>query len=139
MSGSGRADFHSDYGAFFNPRVSALIRLPKQWTARLSTGTGVFAPTPFTEETEAVGLSRVLPLRSLKAERAWSASADLGWSPSRVELNGSLFGSIIRNPVMLRPGESAGSLEIFNAGGTTRTVGSELLARVRRGDFGLVS
>ena len=139
LSGSGRADFHSDYGAFFNPRVSALIRLPKQWTARLSTGTGVFAPTPFTEETEAVGLSRVLPLRSLKAERAWSASADLGWSPSRVELNGSLFGSIIRNPVMLRPGESAGSLEIFNAGGTTRTVGSELLARVRRGDFGLVS
>ena len=27
LSGSGRVDFHSDYGTFFNPRVSALVRL----------------------------------------------------------------------------------------------------------------
>ncbi|MBI2816916.1 MAG: TonB-dependent receptor [Acidobacteria bacterium] len=138
LSGSGRVDFHSDYGTFLNPRISALIRLPKQWTARFSTGTGVFAPTPFTEETEAVGLSRLLPLSNLKAERAWSASADLGWSTSRVELNGSLFGSVIRNAIMLRPVAPDGGLQIFNAGGPSRTMGSELLARFRAGDFGLV-
>jgi len=137
LSGSGRADFHSDYGAFFNPRVSALVRLPRQWTVRLSTGTGVFAPTPFTEETEAVGLSRLLPLGNLETERAWSASADLGWQGSNVELNASFFGSVIRHPVMLRPAESGGLLEIFNASSPTRTMGTELLARLRRGDFGL--
>jgi len=136
LSGSGRFDFHSDYGTFFNPRFSALIRLPKQWTARLSTGTGVFTPTAFTEETEAVGLSHVLPLQNLEPERAWSASADLGWSGSSLELNGSVFGSNIRNSVLVRPVGS--SLEIFNAGGPTRTVGTEFLGRVRQGDFSVV-
>jgi len=139
LSGSGRADFHSEYGVFFNPRASALIRLPKQWTVRFSGGTGVFAPTPFTEETEAVGLSRLEPLGDLEAERAWSASADLGWTGTNVEFNGTLFGSVIRDAVMVRPGKSEGAIEIFNADEPTRTLGTELLARFREGDFAVVA
>jgi len=140
LSGSTRVDMHSAYGAFFNPRVSALIRLPRQFTTRVSTGTGVFAPSPFTEETEAVGLSSLSPLKNLQAERAWSASGDLGWSNSNVELNGSIFGSTIRHPVVLRRARAGApeELEIVNASGPTRTVGSELLARFRRRDFRLV-
>ena len=46
---------HSEYGTFFSPRVSALARAG-HWTSRLSVGTGFFAPTPLTEETEAAGL-----------------------------------------------------------------------------------
>jgi outer membrane receptor for ferrienterochelin and colicins len=138
LSGSGRVDFHSDYGSFFNPRLSALLRLPGNVTARLSTGTGVFAPTPFTEETEAVGLTNVLPLRNVKRERARSASADLGWTVAGLELNGSVFGSVIRDPLMLRlPATSDGSLEIVNAEGSARTIGTEFLARRRLGDFGI--
>ena len=140
LSGSGRLDAHNKYGAFLNPRFSALIRLPRKFTARLSTGTGVFAPTPFTEETEAVGLSKLQPLRNIKGERAWSASSDLGWSASHVELNGTVFGSIVRDPVMLRRSLSGGSdaLEIVNVMGPTRTMGTEFLARMHGGDFGLV-
>ena len=138
LSGSGRVDFHSDYGTFFNPRVSALVRLPREFTIRFSTGTGVFAPTPFTEETEAVGLSNLQQLRDLEAERAWSASADLGWKSSQLELNGSFFGSVIRDPIALRlPPSAGGSMEIVNAQAPTRTLGSEFLMRVRRGDFGI--
>jgi outer membrane receptor for ferrienterochelin and colicins len=138
LSGSGRVDFHSDYGTFFNPRVSALIRLPQNLTARLSTGTGVFAPTPFTEETEAVGLRNLQPLNNVEKERAWSASADLGWRGSLLEVNGSLFGSIIRDPIALRlPPAVGGPLEIVNADAPTRTVGTEFLSRLRRGDFGV--
>ena len=138
FSGSGRLDFHNRYGTFFSPRISALIRLPHAFTTRISTGTGVFAPTPFTEETEAVGLSNLQPLRSLKAEKAWSGSGDLGWSASHVEVNGTLFGSRITRPVMVRPpvGGSTG-FEIVNAPEPTRTVGTEFLARLRSGDFGL--
>jgi len=139
VSGSGRVDFHSDYGTFFNPRGSALLRLPHNVTARLSAGTGVFAPTPFTEETEAVGLTNLLNLRNVKVERAWSASGDVGWQTSHVELNGSLFGSVIRDPVMLRlPTPETRLMEIVNAAAPTRTVGTEFLARMRTGDFGLV-
>jgi iron complex outermembrane receptor protein len=136
LSGSGRFDFHSEYGSFFNPRVSALLRLPRQWVARVSTGTGVFAPTPFTEETEAVGLSRLLPPGDIKPERAWSASGDLGWSGSLVEINGTIFGSIIRHPVMLR--QAGDGLDIVNAPGPTRTAGSEFLTRIRREPLGIV-
>ena len=140
LSGSARVDAHSVYGGFFNPRVSALFRPTGQWTVRVSTGTGVFAPTPFTEETEAVGLSRLLPLRGVLPEKARSVSADVGWSSSHLELNGTLFGSVIRHPVMLRQSGSASpqSIELFNAGGPTRTAGSEFLARLRRGEFTLV-
>src|SRR6185503_14719689 len=85
FSASGRLDFHNRYGTFFNPRISALLRLPHGLTTRISSGTGVFAPTPFTEETEATGLSRIHPLSNVRAERAWSASGDLGWKSERFE------------------------------------------------------
>lgn len=140
LSGSARLDAHNVYGGFFDPRVSALFRPAPQWTIRVSTGTGVFTPTPFTEETEAVGLSRLLPLRDVKPERARSLSGDLGWSSSHLELNGTLFGSVIDHPVMLRQSATGPphSIEIFNAGGPTRTAGSELLARLHGADFALV-
>ena len=140
LSGSARVDAHSVYGGFFNPRISALFRPASQWTLRVSTGTGVFAPTPFIEETEAVGLSRLLPLRGVQPEKAWSVSSDVGWSSSHLELNGTVFGSLIRHPVMLRQAGMASpqSIEIFNAGGPTRTAGSEFLARLRQGEFTVV-
>jgi iron complex outermembrane receptor protein len=138
VSGSARLDVHNVYGGFFSPRISALFRPAAQWTVRISTGTGVFAPTPFTEETEAVGLSRLEPLKNVKPERAQSLSGDVGWSNSHLELNGTLFGSVIRHPVMLRQSpEGSESIEIFNAGGPTRTAGSELLARLHGGNFTL--
>ena len=133
LSGSGRADFHNKYGAFFNPRVSALVRLPAALTARVSTGTGVFAPTPFTEETEATGLSRLKPLGNIKAEHAWSSSADIGWKKPWLELNGTLFTSRIRNAVGLSE-----SNEILNASQPTRTVGTDVLARILAGEFNIV-
>jgi iron complex outermembrane receptor protein len=140
LSGSLRLDVHNRYAAFLNPRISALIRLPHQLKARISAGTGVYAPTPFTEETEAVGLSRLSALRDLTAERASSSSADIGWSNSHVELNATVFGSNIRHPIMLRqlPGGASTDLEIVNSHEPTRTIGSEFLARFRRGDLNLV-
>ena len=47
LSMSGRLDHHSEYGWFFSPRVSALLR-SGDWSTRLSTGTGFFGPTPLT-------------------------------------------------------------------------------------------
>jgi outer membrane receptor for ferrienterochelin and colicins len=140
LSGSARLDVHNKYGAFLNPRLSALVRMPHRLTARISTGTGVFAPTPFTEETEASGLSRLGPLQNLQAERAVSASGDLGWASAHLELNGTFFISRIRHALMLREvaGTTTETMEIFNSPQQIRTAGSELLARLRGGDFNLV-
>jgi outer membrane receptor for ferrienterochelin and colicins len=136
VSGSARVDGHSEFGAFFNPRLSVLIR-PGEWNARVSAGTGYFVPTPFTEETEAIGLSRLLPLGDLAVERARSVSLDVGRNMGPVELNATAFGSLIRDAFQLRFVPSAGRSELVNAEGDTRTWGTELLARYDREPFHL--
>jgi iron complex outermembrane receptor protein len=123
VSASARADFHNDYGSFFSPRISALLRSGGGWNARVSTGTGFVAPTPFIEETEAAGLSELRPLGSLEPERGRSISFDLGWRRNALELNATLFRSHITDALVLRGNE------IANARGPVRTQGSELIAR----------
>src|SRR6202035_3092302 len=68
ISASGRLDEHSEFGSFISPRISGLVRRGP-WSSRLSYGTGFFAPTPITEETEATGLSRLTRLRPRKPAR----------------------------------------------------------------------
>ncbi len=131
---SARADQHSEYGFLATPRVSVLSRPAPGWVVRLSTGTGTFAPTPFTEETEETGLSRVRPLRGLRAERARGASFDVTRFVGSVEVTGTLFGSLVLRPVQRRVLEN-GDVELINAFEGTNTGGTELLLRYRRGGF----
>lgn len=144
LSTSARMDAHNVYGTFVNPRVSVLLRRPSEgafasWTSRLSGGTGAFAPTPFTEETEATGLRLLNPLDGLVAERARSASLDIGGpletAIGRLEVNTTAFGSRIMDAVQLGgvispgPGMSR-RVMLVNAAAPTRTWGGELLARL---------
>ena len=133
---SARADAHSEYGVLATPRVSLLSRPSAGWTIRVAAGTGAFAPTPFTEETEETGLSRVRPLRGLRAERARGASVDVTriFMNGAVEVTGTAFGSIVLGPIATRDVHD-GSLEFLNAPEATRTGGTELLLRYRREGF----
>lgn len=128
VSGSGRLDRHSEFGTFLSPRLSVLLRPLEVFTVRASAGTGYLGPTPWTDETEAVGLRRVAPLNGLEAERARTASLDIGRSFGGLELNATVFGSEIDDPVQVRLAADD-RLELFNAGGPVRTRGTELLAR----------
>ena len=144
LSASARLDAHSEYGTFVNPRLSLLLRRPNEgafagWTARLSGGTGAFAPTPFTDETEATGLTPIAPFTGLTAERARSASLDVGGplatALGRLELNATAFGSRIARPLQVHdaPGvaaDGARRIALLNAPNPTRTWGGELLARL---------
>ena len=135
---SGRIDRHSRYGTFASPRVSFLFKPSAEWRARLSVGTGFFAPTPFTEETEETGLSHLRPLKNIMAERARSASLDGSWTMGPMEIVATLFGSLVRDPLERRFPD-ASSAELFNAAGPVRTWGTELLARCRFEDFLLLA
>jgi iron complex outermembrane receptor protein len=129
---SGRVDWHNVYGTFASPRVSALIRPAADWSVRASAGTGFFAPTPWTEETESVGLGRLAP-SELVAERVRSGSIDISRTLGSVELNATLFGSRISDPVQARPAAGDPSrIELFNASSDVNTAGTELLARYHR-------
>lgn len=129
---SGRVDAHSEYGVLATPRVSLLWRPDPEWTARLSTGAGAFAPTPFVEDTDETGLSRVVPPVGLEAERAWGTSFDVTRRVGGLEVNGTFFASTVRNPVQVEPAGQGRSV-FANAEGPTRTWGSEALGRYRRG------
>ena len=150
LSASARIDFHSRYGTLASPRVSLLLRPAAEWTLRVSGGVGSFAPTPFTEETDETGLSRLAPLElfDLEAEHAKTASADLAWTRGPFEISGTLFGSVVDHAVQLVDATFAGSstfagsdvspaitVALRNAPEPTRSWGTEFIARYRRGEF----
>jgi iron complex outermembrane receptor protein len=133
LSGSARIDAHSEFGPFVSPRVSALVRPDEAWTVRLSAGRGFFAPTPFTEETEATGLTPVAPLGALEAERADNVSADVTWSRRPFDVTATVFASRIRGALDVREtGRSDVPLAVVNLDGDTVTRGTELIAHFRR-------
>jgi outer membrane receptor for ferrienterochelin and colicins len=133
LAASGRIDFHSDYGTQFSPSLSALWR-PGRWTVRAFYGRGFYAPTPFVEETEDAGLSRLEPLQGLKAETAKSGSLDIGYAGGPIETSLTLFASTIGCATRLVP-TAADRVRLVNLAGDTRVRGSELLLRYRRAPF----
>jgi iron complex outermembrane receptor protein len=135
LSSSGRVDVHSEYGTFFSPRVSALARVGP-WTSRLSVGTGFYASTPITEETEAAGLTRLAVEGPLEAERGVSASFDLSRTVGPLSSTVTLFASRIDDGVYV---ERAESYVLRNLADPTENVGLELLAIVRHEPFALTA
>ena len=129
FAGSVRLDVHDEYGSRLSPRLSALYK-PGPWTVRASFGRGFYAPTPFVEEIEAAGLSRLEPLSGLKAEVAESASLEGGYSRGPVEANVTLFATHIHDAVQVTP-VAADRVRLANVPGTTRTRGAEVLLRYR--------
>jgi len=133
LAASARLDLHSDYGTQFSPRVSGLWR-PGAWTVRASFGRGFFAPTPFVEEIEDAGLSRLEPLQGLEAETAQSGSIDIGYARGPIETSLTLFSSTIERATRLVP-TTPDRVRLINLVGDTRVRGSELLLRYRRAPF----
>ncbi|WP_250884241.1 TonB-dependent receptor [Glaciecola sp. XM2] len=136
---SARLDDHSEYGTQFNPRVSLLYR-PGEWTVRGSYGRGYFASSPFVEEIEEAGLSRLAPLQNLQEERAQTASIDIGYSSDSIQTSLTLFGSNVDGVTELTPFSSLNNgvldrVRLVNALEETRIRGSELLMRYYWNDF----
>ena len=137
LAGSVRYDQHSRFGGTSSPRLSVLVRT-SGWVSRISAGTGFFAPTPFTEEVEAVGLRRLTAPEAWVKERARSAMMDVGRNFGSVELNVSAFASTIHDPLQtVRNGD--GTLTIRNAiDGSVDTWGTEVFAALRQGSWRLI-
>lgn len=139
VSASARLDAHNRYGTFVSPRVSTLVKPGGPWTIRVSAGRGYFAPSPFTEDTEAVGLRPVRPLGELSAERADSVSGDLTWRRQPLEVTGTVFFSRVRDALMtVDTGSSDTPVAIVNAAGPTTTRGTEFIARFHRDELDVI-
>ncbi|WP_018998474.1 TonB-dependent receptor plug domain-containing protein [Hirschia maritima] len=141
VSVSGRLDEHSEYGTQFSPRFSILYR-PENWTFRGSVADGFYAPTPFVEEIEASGLSRLEPLSDIVEETAQTVSIDIGYKQGGIEANATFFASDVDGVTRLEEFSSVagGDLDrvrLVNSPGKTELRGSELLLRYLWNDFKL--
>ena len=130
LSGSGRLDHHNEYGTFFSPRVSALMR-GGEWTSRMSIGTGFYGPSALTEETEAAGLTRLEMPQPLDAERGLSASIDVTRSAGPLSTTLTLFASRVLDSVKV---DRESTYMIRNIEKTTNA-GVELLGTWRSEPF----
>jgi outer membrane receptor for ferrienterochelin and colicins len=138
IAGSARVDAQNDYGTFFSPRVSALLRKPdSNWSLRASLGGGFAAPTPFVDEIESTGLGSLLPLRGLHAERADTESLDAKWTSGGWDLNASVFDSQIHDLLQAQP-VAPEKLELVNSVGPWRAPGAEFLMRFVTGPLQLI-
>jgi outer membrane receptor protein involved in Fe transport len=137
FAASVRWDDHSEYRDQLSPRVSLLYR-PGPWTVRGSWGRGFYAPTPFIEETEAAGLSRLDPLAGLDAETAETLSLDIGYTAGSLETGLTFFGSDIDEAVQLQT-VAADRVRLVNQRGVTRTRGIEAMLRWRQGPYAVTA
>lgn len=133
VSASGRLDWDSEYGTFFSPRISTLVRLGG-FTSRASYGTGFFGPTPLTEETEAAGLTRLQVQEPLVAERGRSLAVDVGYAVGALASTVTYFRSRIENPVVV---EREDNFLLRNLDGTSENEGVEVLVTLRQAPFAL--
>jgi len=135
VSASGRIDWHSKYGTFVSPRVSALVR-GQHWNSRASFGTGFFPSSPLTEETEAAGLTRLVIPVEIVAERGRSASWDVSRTDGPVSYTVTLFRSRIEHPLHVDRSEG---LVLTNLAAPTTNTGVELLGTWRHAPFALTA
>ncbi|WP_289028235.1 TonB-dependent receptor [uncultured Paraglaciecola sp.] len=141
LSLSARADWHSEYGTQFSPRISILYN-PDSWTIRGAYGQGFFAPTPFIEDIEDAGLSRLAPFDDVVAEQATTASIDISYVFDSIETSVVLFSSDVDNVTELEELDpidtfSDKQVRIVNAQGESEIRGAELLLRYRWRDIKL--
>lgn len=131
LSVSARADFHSEYGTLFSPRVSALLR-GGAWTSRLSLGQGFSAPSALTEETEAAGLARLTIPAPLKVERGRGFTFDLTRRWRLVTATATVFGSTITHPIYV---DQTSAYTLTNLRVPTHNVGVEFVSVLRKESF----
>ena len=135
LSASGRVDFHNEYGTFLSPRISVLARSGR-WTTRGSVGTGFFASTPLTEESEAAGLTRLQIELPLEAEHGVSASFDVTRTDGPLSYTATVFASRIEDPIHV---ERAPVYVLRNLADPTTNVGGELLGTFRKEPFAVTA
>ncbi|HYV97466.1 MAG TPA: TonB-dependent receptor [Gemmatimonadaceae bacterium] len=134
LSASLRGDAHPEAGTLGTGRLAVLAKPVAGWTVRGSFGTGFAAPTPTTEETEAVGLRSVSVQSRLHAEKSRAGMLDVNGRIANAEVLITAYGSVIDDAIQLAdvPGAS-GTTTLQNAAQSSRIGGVEALAAWRFG------
>jgi outer membrane receptor for ferrienterochelin and colicins len=141
---SARVDFHSEFGTFFTPRVSLMLKPTEGVTLRIGGGTGFKAPTIFVEEAEARGFSDVALYPGTVAETAQNLTLDVNWGSIIAEsvgfnINAATYFTRVKNALVFLP--PSGALDepswLGNADGDLTSRGGEVTTKLNYEDFKL--
>jgi iron complex outermembrane receptor protein len=137
-----RGDYVKQYGFELLPRVSAMLRIIPQLTARLGGGLGYKTPTIFTEEAEKVQFQDILPINenTVSNERSAGGNFDVNYRTGiggvSITINQMFFYTRLNNPLLLQAA-GANGYQFVNANGHIDTKGAETNVRLTYGDFKL--
>lgn len=105
-----RADYQNEYGWFLLPRISGMINVTDNVTARIGGGLGYKTPTIFTEDAERLQFQDVLPINvsETEAERSFGANFDINYRTDLFDiidfsLNTLFFYTRVDEPLVLTP------------------------------------
>jgi iron complex outermembrane receptor protein len=128
ITGAAHLDLHSDFGDFVSPRVSAVAHPSQAWTIRASGGTGVYAPTPLTDETLAIGLNHLQRFAN-KAEHATGYTLDVTHTSGSFELRATGYRTVIKNAIVMRNAPGDENFDLVNTDEQAYVQGVDVSAR----------
>jgi iron complex outermembrane receptor protein len=132
ISASARVDWHNVHGTLVSPKISGLLRAGG-WSSRLSFGRGFFASSPLTEETEAVGLTRLQIPAPLRAEKGRNATLDVSRTTGPLSYTVTVFRSRVEHPLHI---DRSSGLVLRNLETPLSIGGAEVVATLGSdGDF----
>jgi len=129
LSASIRGDAHAESGPQVTERFAVLAKPVQDWSVRMSVGTGFAAPSPTTEETEAIGLRSIRQGPRLEGEHSLGTMIDVSGQLAGAELLVTGYSSVIGNAIQLADvGDGSGEGILRNASDRTRIGGVEAAA-----------
>ena len=129
LSASVRGDAHPEAGTQVTERLAVLAKPARDWSVRMSAGTGFAPPSATTEETEAIGLRAIRQGPPLAGEKSLGTKLDVSGQLAGAELLVTGYGSIIDRAIQLADaGDGSGEGFLRNASDKTRIGGVEAAA-----------
>jgi len=137
-----RTDYNVDYGAFFLPRVSVLLKPATNLTSRLGGAFGYKLPTIFTEDAEKLYFRGIAPLDILgmEPEKSVGGNFDINYRMAFLKkftfsLNQLFFITLLENSLVLRENSMQGGYFYENADGNVISSGLETNAKFTYENF----
>lgn len=138
-----RLDHQDDYGFFFLPRLSVLLRMNERLSFRAGGGMGYKIPTVFTEDAERIHFRDIRPVAfdQTLPEKSVGGNFDINY---KVPLSSSIFASVnallfytrINDPLVLEQ-DMAGLYQYLQPEGFLDTKGIETNIKLTYGDYKL--
>jgi outer membrane receptor for ferrienterochelin and colicins len=144
FEGGLRTDYNNEYGAFFLPRLSLLLKANNKLSVRLGGAMGYKLPTIFTEDAEKLYLRGIEPLSTnpVDAETSIGGNFDINYKTAlgdkmTFSINQLFFLTQLKNALVLREDNSLDRYYYESADGNILSSGFETNVKLTYDDFKL--